>query len=96
MFKCCTFVVTSTQNHWIIHLFNITKILNKFKIWGLATLLEGAGLLFIIFECEFQTYKKFIIKIILILFNDFDLMLPTKKKNYSITLRLLAKNPLLH
>ena len=28
------FVVTSTQNHWIIHLFNITKILNKFKIFN--------------------------------------------------------------
>ena len=27
------FVVTSTQNHWIIHLFNIIKILNKFKIF---------------------------------------------------------------
>ena len=27
------FVVTSTQNHRIIHLFNIIKILNKFKIF---------------------------------------------------------------
>ena len=27
------FVVTSTQNHWIIHLFNIIEILNKFKIF---------------------------------------------------------------
>ena len=27
------FVVTSTQNHWIIHLSNITAILNKLKIF---------------------------------------------------------------
>ena len=27
-------VVTSNQNHWIIHLFNIFKIFNKFKIFG--------------------------------------------------------------
>ena len=27
------FVVTSTQNHWIIHLFNIIEILNKYKIF---------------------------------------------------------------
>ena len=27
------FVVTSTQNHQIIHLFNIVKILNKYKIF---------------------------------------------------------------
>ena len=29
---CWVFVVTSTQNHRIIHLFNIIEILNKFKI----------------------------------------------------------------
>ena len=27
---CWAFVVTSTQNHWIIHLFNIIEILNKY------------------------------------------------------------------
>ena len=26
------FIVTSTQNHWIIHLFSIIEILNKYKI----------------------------------------------------------------
>ena len=31
--KKWAFVVTSTQNHPIIHLFNIIKILNKFKIF---------------------------------------------------------------
>ena len=28
------FVVTSTQNHLIVHLFNIIKILNKYKIFS--------------------------------------------------------------
>ena len=30
---CGAFVVTSNQNHWIIHLFNIIQILNKYKIF---------------------------------------------------------------
>ena len=30
---CRAFVVTSTQNYWIIYLFDIIEILNKFKIF---------------------------------------------------------------